>query len=111
MNDDAKISADPDGPEVLVPCSVKLVEIHSWTCRIQLQIECRGFNGFLLIACQAGKAIGKGIGNTKLHNGVFNKLFYSKDLHDLVAKVVDDFYGNSTGFRLIEWAGDVAVER
>jgi hypothetical protein len=43
------------------------VKLHARVGRVQLQIESRGFTGFLFLAAQPGQAIGKGVGNAEFH--------------------------------------------
>ena len=65
--DQPDISADPHRPEVLVLCLVEFVETHARTGRIELQVKRRRFDGFLLVTGQAGEAVGKCVGDPKLH--------------------------------------------
>jgi hypothetical protein len=46
---------------------VELVEAHSGIGRIELQVERRRLDGFLLVAGQVSEAVGEGVGNAKFH--------------------------------------------
>ncbi len=67
VNDQPDVAAHPHRPEVLVLHLVDLVEAHAGIGRVELQIERRRLDGFLLVAGQAGKAVGEGIGDAKVH--------------------------------------------
>lgn len=43
------------------------METQAGIGRIQLQIECRGLDGFLLVSGEFGEAIGEGVGDAEVH--------------------------------------------
>src|ERR1700731_60937 len=67
MHDEPNVIVDSNRPEVLVFGLIKLVKAHSWVGGVQLEVEGSGFHSLLLVACQFGEAVGKGVGNTKVH--------------------------------------------
>jgi uncharacterized protein YndB with AHSA1/START domain len=66
VNDEPDVAVNAHRPEILIFCLVELVEAHAGINRIELQVE-RGLDGFLLITCQSGEAVGEGIGKTEFH--------------------------------------------
>jgi len=69
MNNKTNIAADAYRPEVLVFGPVEFVETHPRTGRIELQVECRCFNGFLLIPSQASKTVSECVRDKEVHIG------------------------------------------
>jgi len=67
MHDEPDVGGDAHRPEVPVSGPVQLVKAHAGVGRVDLQIEGGGFGRLLLVAVQPGKAIGEGVGNTKVH--------------------------------------------
>jgi hypothetical protein len=53
VDDQADVTGDAHRPEVFVSGSVELVEAHTGVGRVDLQIECRGFDGLLFLGAQA----------------------------------------------------------
>ena len=68
VDDQADIAADAHGPEVLVLGAVELVKAHAGAGRIELKVEGGGLDRLLLVAAEAGEAVGKGISDTEVHN-------------------------------------------
>lgn len=67
MDNDPDVRARPHGPEVCIPCLVEAVEAHARIRRIHLEVEGRCLDRLLLVAVQAGEAVGEGIGDEELH--------------------------------------------
>jgi len=67
MNNNAYISIHSNGPEMLVPGSIKLMKTQPRIGRVHLQVKRRRFGGFLLVTRQFGKAVGESISDTELH--------------------------------------------
>ena len=67
MHDQADVAADAHRPEVLVPRVIQLVEAQSGIGRIDLKVERRGLDRLLLVARQAGEAVGEGVGDAEVH--------------------------------------------
>ena len=67
VDDDSNVTAYPDGPEILVFCFIEFVETIAGIGRVDLEIEDRGFDGFLFLARQSGKTVCKGFPNAKVH--------------------------------------------
>jgi len=67
VNDEPDVLADPYRPEVLVLCLIEFVEAQTRGSLIHLQIEGRGFDRLLFFAGQAGEAVGKRVGDPKVH--------------------------------------------
>jgi len=67
VDDEPDVAARPHRPEVLVLCLVELVEAHSWTRGIYLQVKSRGLDGFLFVTCQAREAVSEGVGDSEVH--------------------------------------------
>lgn len=67
MDNEPDIRANTDGPEVLVLCRVERVEAHARIRRVDMEIEGGGLYGLLLVAGEAGEAIGEGVGDAELH--------------------------------------------
>ena len=68
VNDQPDVAADPHRPEVLVLRLVELVEAHAGIGRVELQVEGRRLDGLLLVAGQAGEAVGEGVGDAEFHD-------------------------------------------
>ena len=68
VNDQPDVAAHPHRPEVLVLGFVDLVEAHAGIGRVELQVESRRLDGFLLVAGQAAKTVGEGVGDAEVHN-------------------------------------------
>ena len=66
---DADFTADPDGPEIRVTCSIQLVESQAGSSGIQLQVESRSLNGLLLVPCELCEAVGESICDSEVHRG------------------------------------------
>ena len=67
VDDQPDVAVDPHRPEVLVLRLVELVEAHSGTGRIDLQVERGGLDGLLLVAGQPGEAVGECVRDAKFH--------------------------------------------
>ncbi len=67
VDDQTNVAAHPYRPKVLVFRPVELVEAQPRTCRIHLQVEGRRFDGFLLVASEAGEAVGERVGDAEFH--------------------------------------------
>jgi len=67
MHDQPDIAVHPNRPESSILGLIKLVKLQTRMSRIQLQIECRGLYGLLLIAGEFGEAVRKCVGNSKFH--------------------------------------------
>ena len=67
VNNEPNVGVLPHRPRVLVLRPVQLMKTHPWTCRIQLQVERRGFDGFLLFAGQPGKAAREGVDDAEVN--------------------------------------------
>ena len=67
VDDQPDVAADPHRPEVLVLRLVELVEAHAGIGRVELQVEGRRLDGLLLVAGQAGEAVGEGVGDAEFH--------------------------------------------
>jgi len=50
VNDQPDVCIHLHRPEILVLRLVEFVEAEARTCRVHLQVECRGLGGFLLVA-------------------------------------------------------------
>ena len=73
MDDDPDVRARPHGPEVFIPRLVEAVETHARIRRVHLEVEGRGLNRLLLVAVQAGEAVGEGIGDEELHEKSYSE--------------------------------------
>jgi len=71
MYDQPDVFADPYRPEIFIPCLVQFVKAHAGTGRIELQIKGGGFDRFLLVAGEFGKAVGEGVGYAEVHKSLF----------------------------------------
>ena len=67
MHNQPDVGADAHRAEVLVLGLVDLVELHPAIDRVELQVEGGCFDGFLLIAGQAGETVCKGVGYAEVH--------------------------------------------
>ncbi len=67
-DDQTNIAAHAERPEVPVLGLIKLVKLHAWTRRIQLQIKGCGLDGLLLLAGQFGEAVGEGVGDAEVRH-------------------------------------------
>ena len=72
---------------------VKLVEAHTRTGRVELQIEGGGFHRLLFLTRQPRKAIGERICDPEIPSG------HREHLHHLVAEMIDDFDRDPAGLR------------
>ena len=63
------VTIHPHRPKVFILRLVQPVEAHPISRRIHLAVESRRFDGLLLIAGEAGEAVGEGIGNEEVHEG------------------------------------------
>src|SRR5205809_4846321 len=68
MNDQADITANSNRPKIRISRLTEFVKLHSGIRRIYLQVEGRGFHGFLLLAHQSPKAIRERASNAEFHN-------------------------------------------
>src|SRR5687768_2643117 len=69
VDNQSNVAPGPHRPETLVLGFGELVKAHAWTSRIHLKIESRSLDLLLLLGGEPGKAIGEGIGDTKIHQG------------------------------------------
>lgn len=67
MNDQADIAADAHRPEVAVLGLIEFMKLHPRIRRVDLQVKCRRLDGLLLVARQAGEAIGERVGDAEVH--------------------------------------------
>ena len=67
VDDQAQIEADARRPEVTVLRLIDAVHLGAGLGGVDLEIEGGGFNGFLLFGCEAGEAVGEGVGDSELH--------------------------------------------
>jgi len=67
VQDEADVTGNSNGPEALVLSLVEFVKLEAGVGGIELQVEGRGFRGFLLVASETGQAFGEGIGDTEFH--------------------------------------------
>lgn len=67
VDDEPVISARPHRPEIPILRLVQFVETHASTRGIHLQIKSRRLGRLLLVASQAGKAVGEGVGDEEGH--------------------------------------------
>ena len=58
----------PHRPKILIFRAVQLVKAHAATGGLHLQIKRRGLAGLLLVASQARKAGGEGVGDAEVHS-------------------------------------------
>jgi hypothetical protein len=75
MHDDPDVAADPDRPEILVPRPFELVTAHGGIGRVELQVERRRLDEFLLLASQARQTVGESGGDAKFHS--YRRLSFS----------------------------------
>ena len=68
VDDQPDVAADPHRPEVLVLRLVELVELQPGLRRVDLQVEGRRLDGLLLVAGQAGEAVGEGVGDEEVQS-------------------------------------------
>jgi hypothetical protein len=68
VQDDADVTACTHRPEVLVFGLLDPMQAHAGMRRVQLQVERRGFDRLLLVAGQAGQAVGEGVGDAEVHH-------------------------------------------
>src|ERR1700722_17235797 len=77
VNNQSNVAVHPNRPEILVPRLVELVEAHSGTSRVELQVEGSRFDSLLLIPCQSSEAVGKRVGNAKISQASYSLTFWS----------------------------------
>ena len=68
VNDQPKVASHPDGPEVLVPCLVELVEAHPRIGGVKLQIEGGRLDRLLFLACEACEAVRECVSDQEFHS-------------------------------------------
>lgn len=76
MDNNANIVIHPHRPEIFVLGPIKLVKAHARISWIQLQIKGGDLHGLLLFAGEFGEAVGKGVGDEKVHRIVQLLLFW-----------------------------------
>src|SRR5205085_2553360 len=77
VNDQTNVSTHADGPEIRVFRFCKFVKLQTRMTWIQLEIKCRSLDGFLLLACDPGEAVGERIRNSKFHQFTRNTFITS----------------------------------
>jgi len=75
MHDQPDIAVYPNRPESAVLGLVEPMELQTRMSRVQLEIERCRLDGFLLIARQLRKAVGKSVGDAKFHSVSVYSLF------------------------------------
>ncbi len=68
VDDQPDVAADADRPEVLVLRLVELVKLMPGLAGLSCKIERRRLDGLLLVAGQAGEAVGEGVGDAEFHH-------------------------------------------
>lgn len=63
VDDEADVHVDADRPEVGVFGAIEFVQPHSWAGRVELDIECGGFDGFLFLVGEFAEAGREGVGD------------------------------------------------
>src|SRR5262249_19184957 len=79
VDDNSDVAIYPCRPEIAVFGFFDSVELKTGLSGVGLDVEGRGFHGFLLVAGQAGEAVGKSIGDAEFHRWMFspgNSLVY-----------------------------------
>jgi hypothetical protein len=67
MDNQSDIVIDPYRPEVRVSGPIEPMEMQTRDRRIELQIECRRLDRFLLRPGQPREAVGEGVGDAEFH--------------------------------------------
>jgi hypothetical protein len=67
VQDEANIIIDSHREKIPVPRFFEAMEIHARTRRIDLKVERRVLDRFLLVWGQPGEAIGKCVGDSEVH--------------------------------------------
>jgi hypothetical protein len=67
VHDEAQVAPHSGRPEVPVFRVFEPVQLHARIRRVHLQVKGRGFDELLLLAGQAGKAVGEGVGDAEVH--------------------------------------------
>jgi hypothetical protein len=67
MDDNSNVSANPDRPEVRVLGAFQLVKLQARMGGVQLEIERGGFDSFLLVTRQSGKAVCERVCDSEFH--------------------------------------------
>ena len=71
VDDHTQIGIHPHRPEIFVLHILQPMKIHARIGGIDLKVEGRGFNGFLLVAGEFGEAVGEGFGYAEVHGGPY----------------------------------------
>lgn len=67
MDDNSEIAGNPNRPEILVSDVVEFMKTHAGTGRIELEVECCSFDGFLFVAGEFDETVCEGVGDAEVH--------------------------------------------
>jgi hypothetical protein len=67
VHNQPNVEAHADRPEVGIFRLVNLVKLQRRMSRVQLEIEGRGLDSFLLVAAEPGEAVRERVGDTEFH--------------------------------------------
>ena len=117
MHDQPDVAADPHRPEVLVLAPCRAYGTHAGIGRVELQVERRRLDGFLLVAGQSGEAVGEGVGDAEFHQAASQRLRIgtanSRSPNGTVAFAVVQYYTRRKAFsgNLLQLAQPTEVTR